>query len=74
MNNPIYYPPQEIIENSEVFVDLPQETALQLDALWAEVKMGGPGDSMTLVLTLAGFLALYLAVVIYKKVKRNREC
>ena len=29
---------------------------------------------MTLVLTLAGFLALYLAVVIYKKVKRNREC
>lgn len=74
VNNPIYYPPQEIIENSEVFVDLPQETALQLDALWAEVKMGGPGDSMTLVLTLAGFLALYLAVVIYKKVKRNREC
>ena len=74
VNNPIYYPPQEIIENSEVFVDLPQETSLQLDALWAEVKMGGPGDSMTLVLTLAGFLALYLAVVIYKKVKRNREC
>ena len=74
VNNPIYYPPQEILENSEVFVDLPQETALQLDALWAEVKMGGPGDSMTLVLTLAGFLALYLAVVIYKKVKRNREC
>ena len=72
-SNPIYYPPEEIIENSEVFVDLPEETALQLDALWAEVKMGGPGDAVTLIVTLAAFLALYLAIVVYKKVKRRRE-
>ena len=72
-SNPIYYPPQEIIDNSEVFVDLPEETALQLDALWAEVKMGGPGDSATLILTLGGFLLLYLAIVVYKKRKRKQE-
>ena len=69
-SNPIYYPPQEIIDNSEVFVDLPEETALQLDALWAEVKMGGPGDSATLILTLGGFLLLYLVIVVYKKRKK----
>ena len=72
-SNPIYYPPQEIIDNSEVFVDLPEETALQLDALWAEVKMGGPGDSATLILTLGGFLLLYLVIVVYKKRKRQQE-
>ena len=35
--------------------------------------MGGPGDSMTLILTLAGFFLLYVAVVVYKKWKRKRE-
>ena len=56
-----------------MFVDLPEKTALQLDALWAEVKMGGPGDSATLILTLGGFLLLYLAIVVYKKRKRKQE-
>ena len=35
--------------------------------------MGGPGDAVTLIVTLAAFLALYLAIVVYKKVKRRRE-
>lgn len=73
VENPIFYPPKEILDNSEVFVNLPEETSILLDKLWAEVKMGGPGETATLVAVLAGFLLLYLTIVIYKKRKAKRE-
>lgn len=73
VSNPIFYPPQEILDNSEVFVALPEETSELLDTLWAEVKMGGPGQTATLLVTLGGFLAIYIGIVAYKKIKRKRE-
>ena len=73
VESPIFYPPQEVLDRSEVFVNLPTETSLHLDTLWAEVKMGGPGETMTLVAVLAGFLALYIGIVIYKKAKLRNE-
>lgn len=73
VENPIFYPPKEILDHSEVFVNLPEETSILLDKLWAEVKMGGPGETATLVAVLAGFLLLYLAIVVYKKRKAKRE-
>ena len=69
----IFYPPENIIKNSEVYVDLPQDVSLQIDALWAQVKMGSHGQTTTLILVLAGFLLVYVAVVIFKKVKRRSE-
>ena len=56
-----------------MFVNLPEETSAQLDQLWAEVKMGGPGESATLVAIILGFLAVYIAIVVYKHRKRRRE-
>ena len=73
VNNPIYYPPEEIIEKSEIFINLPEETNLLLDVLWAEVKMGGPGQTITLVAIIVLFLALYVAIVVYKRRKAKRE-
>ena len=73
VNNPIYYPPQEILDQSEIFINLSDETNLMLDSLWAEVKMGGPGETATLVVVLAAFLLLYIGIVVYKKVKAKRE-
>lgn len=70
-DNPIYYPPQEILQKSETFAVLPEDTNLLLDTLWAEVKMGGPGQTATLIAILVGFLLLYLAVVLYKRRKRK---
>ena len=71
--NPIFYPDEETMNNTEVFVNLPQDTSLMIDTLWAEVKMGGPGQSATLVAIILGFLAVYIGIVIYKKQKRKRE-
>ncbi|WP_283608842.1 ABC transporter substrate-binding protein [Faecalispora anaeroviscerum] len=70
-NNPIYYPPKAILEKAETFATLPDDTNLLLDTLWAEVKMGGPGQTATLIAILAGFLLLYIVVVLYKRRKRR---
>ncbi len=72
-SNPIYYPPQSILDKSEVFTDLPDSTNTLIDGLWAEVKMGGAGDTTTLIAVLCAFLVLYIGIVIYKKRKRKKE-
>ena len=73
VENPIYYPDEETLANTEVFVNLPAESSLLMDRLWAEVKMGGPGDSIVLAAIILGFLALYIVIVISKKRKKKRE-
>jgi spermidine/putrescine transport system substrate-binding protein len=71
--NSIVYPPESIIKKSETYVDLPEDISLQLDSLWAQVKMGGSGQTTTLIAVLAGFLLVYIGIVIYKKVKRKQQ-
>lgn len=73
VNDPNHYPPAEILEQAETFAVLPEDTNLQLDTLWAEVKMGGPGETATLIAILAGFLLLYLIILFYKRHKRKME-
>ena len=72
-NNEIYYPPQEILDRSEGFVALSDEMNLYLDTLWAEVKMGGPGETATLIAILVFFLLLYIGIVVYKKRKLKKQ-
>lgn len=69
----IIYPPESILKKSETYVDLPQDISLQVDALWAQVKMGGPGQTTTLIAVLIGFLLVYIGIVVFKKIKRKRE-
>lgn len=73
VNDPNHYPPVEILEQAETFAVLPEDTNLLLDTLWAEVKMGGPGETATLIAILAGFLLLYLIILFYKRHKRKME-
>ncbi len=73
VNNPIYYPDESILKKSETFINLPEDTNMLIDTLWAEVKMGGPGQTATLIAILAGFLLVYIGIVVYKKRKAKRE-
>lgn len=73
VNNPIFYPDDEVLSRTEVFVNLPAEISAQVDALWAEVKMGGPGDAITLIAIILFFLLIYIAILIWKRQKRKRE-
>lgn len=71
-SNPIYYPPAEILEKSEVFLGLPDELSVQVDKLWTEVKMGSSGSTITLIAVLLGFFLFYVGVVVYKRRKRRK--
>ncbi len=73
VNNPNYYPDEETLARCEVFNVLPDNINTLLDSLWAEVKMGGPGDTVTLVLILAVFVLTYFAVLVYKRRKKKKE-
>lgn len=73
LNDPIFYPTEEALAQCEIFDNLPEDINFLLDELWAEVKMGGPGATITLVLILLLFLSGYIAVVVYKKRKRNKD-
>ena len=73
VNSPIHYPDVETLARTQVFINLPDDTSKLVDKLWAEVKMGGPGESAVLVAILLGFLAVYVAIVIYKRRKFKRE-
>ena len=73
VENPIYYPDDTVLANTEGVVNLPAETSALLDTLWAEVKMGGPGDSLVLVAIILVFLAAYIAIIVWKRLKRRRE-
>ncbi|MBE6731034.1 MAG: spermidine/putrescine ABC transporter substrate-binding protein [Ruminococcaceae bacterium] len=73
VNNEIFYPSEETLSKTEAFTTLPDDISTLLDSLWAEVKMGGPGDSLTLILIIAVFLAIYIWIIIHKRLKRKRE-
>jgi len=36
--NPNYYPPQEILDNSEMFIDLPEDIYELMNSLWVDIK------------------------------------
>lgn len=66
-SNNIFYPNEEIIKNSQVFVNLPQNINRTIDDLWIQIKTGGGSNPALLVAVLGGFVLLYIAVVLYKK-------
>lgn len=73
VNDPIHYPSEEILSNTEAFKNLPEDISKLADTLWAEVKMGGPGEPAVLVAIILGFFAVYVAIIVYKRRKRLHE-
>lgn len=73
VESPLYYPDQETLERTQAFVNLPEKTSRLVDRLWAEAKMGGPGESAVLIAIIVGFFGVYVAILVYKRRKRRRE-
>lgn len=71
--SPIFYPSEEVLANTQVFTDLPDDVNLLIDDLWVQVKTGGSDDTALLIAVLVGFVLLYVGVVVYKKTKERRE-
>lgn len=71
--NKIYYPDNDVIESSEVFVNLPAEINSLSDSLWVDVKTGGENNPVMLVVVIVAFLIFYVLILIYKKKKSSKE-
>jgi spermidine/putrescine transport system substrate-binding protein len=70
--NKIFYPDDETLKNSQIFINLPNDINKLMDELWIEVKSGNThSDPWMLVVILLGFVIIYIAVVLYKKFKAN---
>lgn len=69
-NNKIFYPDENKMKNSQVFVNLPDDTNKLMDELWVEVKSGGAyTQPWLLVVILLIFGIIYLLAVFIKKSK-----
>lgn len=73
-NNPIAYPSDEVLENTEVYVNLSEDTNLYLDQLWTQIMSAGAGyNYWSMPLFLLGALALSVFITIWKKNRRRRR-
>lgn len=73
-NNPIAYPSDEVLENTEVYVNLSEDTNLYLDQLWTQIMSAEAGyNYWSMPLFLLGALALSVFITIWKKNRRKRR-
>ena len=71
-NNPVTYPGEEILENTEVFVNLPQNVNRKIDELWTEV-LGSRGDIVTFIIFAGGIVLLVAALVVVMVVRNKKK-
>ena len=73
-NNPITYPNEEILNNTEVFISLPQNINKKIDELWTQI-LGSRGDSPILIVAfIVGFgvlIVALIAVMVLRSKKKN---
>lgn len=73
-NSPIFYPDENIIKNSQIFINLPDDINKQIDELWVEVKSGGTTENpWFLFVFLISFGIIYLAIFLCKKRKIKKS-
>jgi spermidine/putrescine transport system substrate-binding protein len=70
-NNEITYPSDDILGNTEMFLNLPEYANKQIDELWTEVR-GSSSDSVYLFpIILGGLVVLCLAIIIIGKTRKK---
>lgn len=72
-NNEIIYPKNEILDNCEVYINLPEETNLLMEELWNEILSNDSAyNGWVVPLSLAIVVALCVAIIVARK-KKKRE-
>ncbi len=72
-SNPIAYPSDEVIQNTEVFFSLPGNINRLMDDLWTEVRTETGGNPWIIPILLVAAVAASLAINIYRKVKKSKQ-
>ena len=69
-SNKIFYPEDKVIENSEVFINLPEEINKEINSLWIEIKTGGENNPYLLVAIIIIGMLLYIIIAIFGRRRR----
>lgn len=73
-NNPVIYPPAEIMAKAEFFYDLPPEVSAEMDALWVEVISAEVGYSKwTIPVLILGCIVLSIGINVVRSIKKKRD-
>ena len=66
------YPDEETLKNAQGFTALPDEITSLIDSLWISIKTGEPGNPLGLILVIAGFVLMYLVLIVIKRHLANK--
>ncbi len=70
-NNPVAYPSDEVLANTEVFVTLPEEISREMDIAWSDIRSFNQSSNDLFVPTV--FLILVIATVAINVIRSKRE-
>ena len=59
--NENFYPPEELLAKTEIFLTLPDETGTYMDSLWLKLKL--PSDMWAICTVVVGVLAVACLVL-----------
>ncbi|NLC72547.1 MAG: extracellular solute-binding protein, partial [Ruminococcaceae bacterium] len=74
--NPLAYPSEEVIKNSQTFLNLPAEATRSMDTLWLGVKTGDAGNSSgntLLIVSLIIVAVLIAGAIAYSSIKKKNR-
>lgn len=72
--DPISYPPQEILDNTEYFNQLPRETNLLMDEMWTDLLSADAAYNRWLIpIVLVGMIALSVVFNLWHAGRRKRQ-
>ena len=72
-SNEISYPPEEKLQNAEVFVNLPEDIDELQKELWTSVRADSSGSVWSIVLVIAGFALLWALIALYNRVIKRKK-
>ena len=73
-NSPISYPPQEILDKAEAFVNLSEDTNLLLESLWTEVLTDDQSyNTWAMPLFLAAGILFSIGVNVARRIRKKNE-
>ncbi len=71
-NNKIIYPPKEILDNTEIYLELPEETNLLIDELWRNI-LSEDKKYNSLVVPIALAIIITLCIIIAMKKRKIKK-
>ena len=72
--NPVSYPPAEVLENTEPFLALDQETGLLLDSLWTDVLTTDSSyNKWVMPVFVVVAVALSVSLTVARQLRKKRD-